>query len=681
MAANTPLNYASNDSQYSTWSAAANAPVSSTTTTSNLVAKNYYAYTKAYITDASGPQNGTGKGVQIKVLVWFANPNREARTIRCEVCVYMRRTDGYTTQSPLTLNCYVGNRKSNYYAQPTISNSWIIIHIMRNTFNYDDNGNLQIRFQMSGSNKAGSIKSINNASFLFSAPNIGKKNVKSTASFTNSEIAAGDKLLINLTKSSGTTHTVKYSFAGLSGTLIEKSTATSTSWQTTVDMCSNFTGDYNYGTIEVLTYQGDTYLGSNKYTFKVSVPANIQLVPKIESVIDTKGYNNDSNKDMKTFLRGYSVLKVKVSVDRSQSQNASFVKGIIKFGNWETIEFTDSSEKEITMTKPIPTTNYGYTDNITFTTLDSRGRTADTSVSIRTKMYQAPRIDILTVTRGEYDGNTFTQAEDGHYAAIHYLINSEDMKYGVKGKFQVKIQYRKTTESDYTDILYNINQNPEYGNSYSISDRIYHEFDQDFSFIIKVIASDGTKSSYREFHLPAAFNIVEINETGKGISIGTVSTENKFVVNMPTVFKQNVYNNDGGVAITSDIRKKDNVKKMNEEIDIDSLIKFYNDVNPISFRYKDNSELKHFGFSAQEIQNKLSENCVDKVDDYAIVEQVIEKSKIKGKDVIDEFLTLRYEEITPLNFMMIKYILQELLNINNRLKELIDNGEDSKSNK
>ena len=45
------------------------------------------------------------------------------------------------------------------------------------------------------------------------------------------------------------------------------------------------------------------------------------------------------------------------------------------------------------------------------------------------------------------------------------------------------------------------------------------------------------------------------------------------------------------------------------------------------------------------------------------------------KKQVERFLTLRYEEITPLNFFMIKLLLRELYNINKHIKELEENGQ------
>ena len=59
-------------------------------------------------------------------------------------------------------------------------------------------------------------------------------------------------------------------------------------------------------------------------------------------------------------------------------------------------------------------------------------------------------------------------------------------------------------------------------------------------------------------------------------------------------------------------------------------------------------------------------------ENFGIVEEVQTMDK---KKQVERFLTLRYEEITPLNFFMIKLLLRELYNINKHIKELEENGQ------
>lgn len=95
-------------------------------------------------------------------------------------------------------------------------------------------------------------------------------------------------------------------------------------------------------------------------------------------------------------------------------------------------------------------------------------------------------------------------------------------------------------------------------------------------------------------------------KTGYGICVGSTTGDNQ--VNAYSIFKggvrfyQQVYNNYGGVQFTSDVRKKHDIKDLNEETSLDLIMT----LRPVQFRY--NTEPKqyiHHGFIAQEIEGEI----------------------------------------------------------------------------
>ena len=59
-------------------------------------------------------------------------------------------------------------------------------------------------------------------------------------------------------------------------------------------------------------------------------------------------------------------------------------------------------------------------------------------------------------------------------------------------------------------------------------------------------------------------------------------------------------------------------------------------------------------------------------DEFGIIQEYDDRKKDPEtmEDIVETFLAMKYDEITPLNFLMIKFILKELININDRLKEV-----------
>ena len=66
-------------------------------------------------------------------------------------------------------------------------------------------------------------------------------------------------------------------------------------------------------------------------------------------------------------------------------------------------------------------------------------------------------------------------------------------------------------------------------------------------------------------------------------------------------------------------------------------------------------------------------------DEFSIVQEYEDRKKDPNtmEEIVENFLAMKYDEITPLNFLMIKFILKELININDRLKEVEKNGKNN----
>lgn len=124
--------------------------------------------------------------------------------------------------------------------------------------------------------------------------------------------------------------------------------------------------------------------------------------------------------------------------------------------------------------------------------------------------------------------------------------------------------------------------------------------------------------------------------------------------------------NSGSTAITSD----ENLKNI-YEID-DRYIDFFNNLKPINYIYKNKGHRKHFGFGARQVEDALIKAGLT-TEDFAGI--LIDKDVIisadengTGKDIhYDELYSLRYEEFTSLNTLMIQKALKEIQEIKNKI--------------
>lgn len=104
----------------------------------------------------------------------------------------------------------------------------------------------------------------------------------------------------------------------------------------------------------------------------------------------------------------------------------------------------------------------------------------------------------------------------------------------------------------------------------------------------------------------------------------------------------------------------------------DVILNLFKNLDPVSFKYNgQKKDLIHFGFLANKIKDIFENNNID-ASKYSIIEEieeevVDEETHEKHKETI---LTLKYEEIIPILFLIIKILLRELNNINTRIENL-----------
>ena len=324
------------------------------------------------------------------------------------------------------------------------------------------------------------------------------------------------------------------------------------------------------------------------------------------------------------------------------------------------------------------------------TVTDSRGRTHSLSKSVTgSNPIAAMSIIDLAASRGTGSDSSFVPNDEGTVAKVTFSLSSPQIKSeGPSGSRIFKARYflRATDEGTMGAVSYdvpsnNIQLNRDEGTA---TGEIYISgLEQSKSYIIKLVASDTNFSDQqsRETIVSTAFYFLEFHKSGTGIGIGQAANANKFDVALPTQFHSTVVNSSGS-AITSDERKKEDISSIDPMID--KLLKLYKEVDPITFRYKEevakyqDDALIHFGFSANKFKDAMEHAGIDS-DEFSIVQEYEDRKKDPNtmEEIVENFLAMKYDEITPLNFLMIKFILKELININDRLKEVEKNGKNN----
>ncbi|MHB8041951.1 DUF859 family phage minor structural protein [Streptococcus oralis] len=213
----------------------------------------------------------------------------------------------------------------------------------------------------------------------------------------------GSAVTININRqSSSFKHTVRYAWAGKSGT-IATNVDTSATWTLPLDFANDIPNSASgTGTIFVDTYSGSTKTGTQSTTLTASVPANVKPTFTGVSFSDLNGAAQNLIPNSDTFIQVIS--NIKVAFNGAVGSYGSSITGYYA-------EIIGKNQSTSSNGGSLGIMNYHGTIKIRASVSDSRGRWSDTKeVSVTVLEYFAPALSfsiartgstssILTVTR------------------------------------------------------------------------------------------------------------------------------------------------------------------------------------------------------------------------------------------------------------------------------------------
>lgn len=254
----------------------------------------------------------------------------------------------------------------------------------------------------------------------------------STVSATTANI--GSNPTITISRASSTfTHTLRYKFGSLSGTIVEKTSSTSySSWKIPTDFYYQIPNDkYGTGTIYCDTYNGSTLIGTKECSFRANVANSEPTITAGVSDIDTKT----------TALTGNTSKLVKYYSDASVSVGASALNGAsLK----EIYLMHDGKRTDFNIGAGLSLKTFSNVENSTFTFVvtDSRGYSTQ-------EVIEKPMVDYIKLTcdirliSATADG-TIKLAVSGNYfnQSFGAVVNTLSLSYRMKeqgGNFPVRL--------------------------------------------------------------------------------------------------------------------------------------------------------------------------------------------------------------------------------------------------
>lgn len=213
----------------------------------------------------------------------------------------------------------------------------------------------------------------------------------------------GSSVTITINRqSSSFKHTVRYSWAGKSGT-IATNVDTSTTWTIPLDFANDIPNSASgTGTVFVDTYSGSTKTGTQSTTFTASVPANVKPTFTGVSLSDLNGAAQNLIPKSDTFIQVIS--NIKVGFNGAVGSYGSSITGYYA-------EIIGKNQSTSSNGGSLGIMNYNGTIKIRASVSDSRGRWSDArEVSVTVLEYFAPALSFgiartgstsstLTVTR------------------------------------------------------------------------------------------------------------------------------------------------------------------------------------------------------------------------------------------------------------------------------------------
>ena len=220
----------------------------------------------------------------------------------------------------------------------------------------------------------------------------------------------GNTITININRQNPSfKHTVRYSWAGKSGT-IASNVDTSATWSIPIDFANDIPNSASgTGTIFVDTYSGTTKTGTQSTTFTASVPGNVKPTFTGVTLSDLNGAAQNLISNSDTFIQVIS--NIKVAFNGAKGTYGSSITGY-------RAEIVGKNQATNSNGGSLGIMNYNGTIKIRASVSDSRGRWSDArEVSVTVLEYFAPALS-FSIARTGSTSSTLTATRNAKIAPL-----------------------------------------------------------------------------------------------------------------------------------------------------------------------------------------------------------------------------------------------------------------------
>lgn len=336
--------------------------------------------------------------------------------------------------------------------------------------------------------------------------NLGLTAIPRSSSVSVSAGVIGSAVTININRqSSSFKHTVRYAWAGKSGT-IASNVDTSATWTIPLDFANDFPNSASgTGTIFVDTYSGSTKTGTQSTTFTASVPANIKPTFSGVTLSDLNGAAQNLIPNSDTFIQVIS--NIKVAFNGAVGSYGSSITGYYA-------EIVGKNQSTSSNGGSLGIMNYHGTIKIRASVSDSRGRWSDArEVSVTVLEYFAPALS-FSIARTGSTSSTLTVTRN---AKIAPLAVSGSQKNSMRLTFKVA---RLGTNS------YTVDNGPATGSWTSISSLVNSQANLAGNYLANqswvVIGTLEDKFTRSDFMVNVATESVVLSYDRSGVGVNKI---------------------------------------------------------------------------------------------------------------------------------------------------------------
>lgn len=330
----------------------------------------------------------------------------------------------------------------------------------------------------------------------------------------------GSSTTININRASSSfTHTLKYTFGTLSGTISTKTSSTSVGWTIPTYFYSQIpNAKSGKGTITCETYSGNTLIGTSTCNFNAIVLESTNKPTISATIEDTNTTTTALTGDKNKLIKYFSNAKVVITATAKNSATIKSQKVVCGDGK--------------SATTATATLNKVESGNFTISATDSRGYLSSTTINKTLVNYIKLAITELNIARESSTSNTIKISLKGNYfnSSFGSVTNTLTLKWRYK--------LQGGTWSGYTTITAT-----KSGNTFNYSGTLGTTFDYQQAYEFEVVAQDKLITDTKTKSVTMGVPLIDI---WKGnVKINGTNTATTFKGNLDG----NASNDSGGYNI------------------------------------------------------------------------------------------------------------------------------------